>query len=176
MADRVGFEPTRACLRPYALSRGAPSAARPPVHGIRFDRHFGPNRELQYEYSTLDRHPAASSGRRPNLSQVSRRCARAQKSLPSDPLTKIGNHPVPHEIRSTHPLSLRERARACPVLDTGVRVKCLSISEGQPSWLPQVRQPNTLAPFRGQNQMCAAHHFCDAAYPDSPIHNLLLEG
>ena len=68
MADRVGFEPTRACLRPYALSRGAPSAARPPVHGIRLDRHFGPNRELQYEYCTLDRYSAASSGRRPNLS------------------------------------------------------------------------------------------------------------
>ncbi len=34
VADRVGFEPTRAILRPYALSRGAPSAARPPVRAV----------------------------------------------------------------------------------------------------------------------------------------------
>jgi hypothetical protein len=33
MADRMGFEPTEE-LPPHSLSRGAPSATRPPVHHL----------------------------------------------------------------------------------------------------------------------------------------------
>ena len=34
MAEREGFEPSMELLTPYSLSRGAPSAARPPLRSV----------------------------------------------------------------------------------------------------------------------------------------------
>ncbi len=40
MAEREGFEPSMELLTPYSLSRGAPSAARPPLR-LNWNFRFG---------------------------------------------------------------------------------------------------------------------------------------
>ena len=136
LAEREGFEPSMGFLAPYSLSRGAPSAARPPLQKLVFNgsSNYASIRHIRRSYGArYSGHPALRPAGR-------RRCARRSNLLPANwsaarpPLQnstyKICNiRPVRHRRRCERITGLLRRVKG------GVQVGLACCAASRSFWI-----------------------------------------